>query len=175
MFQQIIINTPVWVWAILAFLLYRGIVASTDRETRFKKIFIIPAVMLGLSIQGIVSGFGANSVTILSWLASTVIGVLLTWWMVKPANIAAFPAAGTVYQRGSWIPLALMMGIFLTKYIVGVTLKFQPQYGHDAVFAGSICALYGLFNGIFIGKTLRIVAVYRNAQNWPQRPSLQGA
>ena len=54
MLAQIILNTPVWVWALLMFLIYRGILASADREISLKKTFIIPVVMLALSVQGIV-------------------------------------------------------------------------------------------------------------------------
>ena len=32
MIQQIVSHTPVYVWALLAFLLYRGYLASRDRE-----------------------------------------------------------------------------------------------------------------------------------------------
>jgi hypothetical protein len=45
--------TPIYVWALLAFLLYRGYLASKDREMSLFKVALIPLVMLGLALAGI--------------------------------------------------------------------------------------------------------------------------
>ncbi len=168
MIQQILARTPIWVWAILAFLIYRGILASRDRETSLIKIFIIPIVMLGLSIQGIASTFGAAPIAGLTWLAGVVLGGGLAWGFFNRDSVTAEPRRGVVFQRGSWVPLMMMMGIFLTKYLVGMTLSMHSDYKHDAAFAGVACALYGLFNGAFFGKVLGIITVYRRVQRFPQ-------
>ncbi len=168
MIQQIIANTPVWVWAILVFLVYRGMLSSLDRETSLKKVFIIPIVMLALSIQGILSAFGAGSTAVLVWLAAVVLGSVLSWQLFNLDNVRADPRRGVVFQRGSWIPLMLMMGIFCTKYAVGVTLALHAGYRQEAWFVSVVSALYGLFNGIFIGKLFGILAAYRQAQTLPQ-------
>jgi hypothetical protein len=163
MLQQIVVHTPVWVWALLAFLVYRGFIASVDREVALKKTFIIPVVMLVLSIQGMTSGFGASAFAAPVWLASLVLGSALAWMLADPAALRAFPERGTIHLRGSWAPMMLMMGIFLTKYAVGVTLALHPALRGQMEFVASVCALYGLFSGIFLGKQLRIVAVYRQS------------
>jgi hypothetical protein len=164
MLAQIILHTPVWVWAILAFLVYRGMLASIDRETTIRQVLILPLVLLALSIQGIASTFGANGTAGLSWFACAVVGSVLTWLLFRRDSIAAHPGRGVIFQRGSWMPMMLMMGIFLTKYAVAVLLAMQPQRGQDALFVASVCGLYGVFNGIFIGRLLRIMSEYRQAQ-----------
>ncbi|SFC26306.1 DUF6622 family protein [Collimonas sp. OK412] len=164
MFAQIISHTPTWVWALLAFLVYRGVVASADREVTLKKVSIIPLVMLALSWQGIAATFGVTPLTVGCWLASAGIAAALNWQLFRKDRIVAYPERGVLFQRGSWLPLALMMAIFVTKYAVAVLLAIQPPLAHNAVFAAAICALYGVFNGMFIGRLLRIVALYRNAQ-----------
>jgi putative Mn2+ efflux pump MntP len=161
--QQIILNTPLWVWALLAFLIYRGILASVDREVPLKRLLIIPAVMLALSVQGIVSTFGITPATALTWLPFIAIGAVLAWALFRRDSVEPRPARNAVFQRGSWTPLVLMMGIFLTKYAVGVTLAMQPNHAHELLFAAGVCALYGLFNGVFIGQVLRVFSIYRHA------------
>jgi hypothetical protein len=163
MLQQILTKTPVWVWALLAFLVYRGVVASVDRVTSLRSAFLIPVVMLGMSVQGIASTFSADSPAMPIWLAALLAGTALTWSLVDPSRISADPASGTVRQPGSWTPMMLMMGIFLTKYIVGVTLAMHPELKQEAVFAASVCTLYGLFSGIFVGRLLRVLSVYRGS------------
>jgi len=164
MFAQIISHTPTWVWALLAFLVYRGILASTDREVTLKRISIIPLVMLALSWQGVAATFGFTPLTAGCWLASAGIAATLNWQLFRKDQIVAYPERGVLFQRGSWLPLALMMGIFVTKYAVAVLLAMQPPLAHNTMFAAVICALYGVFNGMLIGRLLRIAALYRSAQ-----------
>jgi hypothetical protein len=163
MLGQIIAKTPLWVWALLAFLIYRGVSASVDREVRLGSIFAIPLVMLALSIQGIASSFGASPIAALSWLACVVAAAMLTWRFSGGAGITAYPPRRMILQHGSWMLLILMMGIFITKYAVAVTLAIHPGYRQDGAFVAAVCALYGGFNGIFIGKLLRVISVYRRA------------
>jgi hypothetical protein len=163
MFQQIIVNTPIWVWAILAFLIYRGILSSVDQEVTLTRLLIIPIIMLLLSAQGIVATFGLSLDTTLSWAAFMAIGTLLAYLSFGHANVQALPAKGAVFQRGSWTPMTLMMGIFVTKYAVAVTLAMQPAHAHEFIFTTGVCALYGLFNGVFIGRLLRVFSIYRHA------------
>ena len=163
MLQQIIAKTPVWVWGLLAFLIYRGFMASIDRVTTLRSAFIIPAVMLALSIQGIAATFGADPLAAPIWLGFVFAGTALTWSLVDASRISADPAKGTVRQPGSWTPMMLMMGIFLTKYVVTATLAMHPEFKQQAMFTAGVCALYGVFNGIFIGRLLRIVSVYRGS------------
>jgi uncharacterized protein YneF (UPF0154 family) len=164
MFAQIISHTPLWVWALLAFLIYRGILASVNREVTLKKLSIIPLVMLALSWQGVSTVFGVTPLPMLCWLLAAAVAATLNWRLFRKESAIAHPERGVVFQRGSWLPLMLMMGIFLTKYAVGVTLAMQPPLAHDLVFTASVCVLYGVFNGMFIGRLLRIASLYRNAQ-----------
>lgn len=163
MLQQIITNTPVWVWFLLAFLVYRGFVASVDRVTSLRAAFLIPAVMVALSIQGIATTFGSSDWAAPVWLAALAIGAVATWSLVDPGRMSADPVNRTIRQPGSWVPLMLMMGIFATKYAVGVTLAMHPELKQQAGFVMGICAVYGVFNGIFVGRLLRIVSVFRGS------------
>lgn len=165
MLKQIILNTPLWVWAILAFLMYRGISAAANREVPFNRIFIIPLVMLGLSLHGIASAFGISSDIALSWAGFAV--VTTAWARRRPLDdkTVAYPGRGVIFRPGSWAPLMLMMGVFFTKYAVAVTLVMHPAYKQHAGFVVAICALYGVFNGLFIGNVWREMSLYRRTQS----------
>ncbi|AIY44043.1 hypothetical protein LT85_4885 [Collimonas arenae] len=165
MFAQIISHTPLWVWALLAFLVYRGILASADREVTLKKLSIIPLVMLALSWQGIASSFGITPLTTACWLLAAGVTAALSWVLFRKSRVVAYPERGVVFQRGSWLPLVLMMGIFLTKYIVGVLLAIHPSLAQDPAFTAVVCTLYGIFNGMLIGRLSRIASLYRSAQS----------
>ncbi|HWX01276.1 DUF6622 family protein [Collimonas sp.] len=167
MFAQIISHTPLWVWALLAFLVYRGVLASVDRELTLRKLAIIPLVMLALSWQGVSTVFGILPLPMLCWLLAAAIAATLNWRLFRKERVTVYPERGVVFQRGSWLPLMLMMGIFLTKYTVGVTLSMHPALAQDTTFTVVVCTLYGVFNGMFLGRLLRIVNLYYSPQPAP--------
>jgi len=43
---QILAHTPLWVWALFAFLVYRGVAAMGAREVSPYRVLIVPAVFL---------------------------------------------------------------------------------------------------------------------------------
>jgi hypothetical protein len=164
MLQQIFSHTPLYVWAILGFLVYRGVLASRAREVTLRKLSIIPLVMLALSLSGVARSFGLDGAASVAWLAGAVAGGALAWSLSNTSKLTAYPERGSVQRPGSWVPLVLMMGIFCMKYAVAVSLAIVPAYAHASGFVLPVCAVYGLFSGIFIGGLLRTVAFYRQAQ-----------
>jgi hypothetical protein len=160
MLKEIVTHTPHYVWLILALLVYRGILASQAREVTIRKLCIIPVVMLGLSLQGIQNAFGLDGLPPLIWLGGALAGATLAWRLSYPTALRADPARGVISQPGSWVPLALMLSVFLMKYAVAVLMAMAPALRHEAVFIAVVCVLYGGFSGIFVGRLLRCLAVY---------------
>lgn len=160
MLINILTHTPLFVWAILALLIYRGVVAMRDREVRFRSLFIIPVIMLALSLQDTLTKFGAHALPLAAWSAAAATTMLLVWHFGR-AQIEAGAAPGCVRIRGSWVPLAMMMAIFVTKYTLAVTLVFRPQLHADVLVSAGVCALFGMFSGYFLGRLARDVTTYR--------------
>jgi hypothetical protein len=159
MLLQILSHTPLYVWAILAFLVARGVAASRTRDVKFAHGFIVPLVMLALALQGVLGSFGGGTAA-LAWLAALALTAALTWRLVDPLRIEARRVDGIIRERGSWQPLVLMLAIFCAKYAVNVALAVAPQLRGSASFTVAACVLFGAFNGIFIGKLLRNASLY---------------
>ena len=172
MLQHIFSHTPLYVWAILGFLVYRGVLASRAREVTLRKLCIIPLVMLALSLSGVQGSFGLAGVAPFAWAAGALAGAALAWTLSDARKIVAIPERASVQRPGSWVPLMLMMSIFCMKYAVAVTLAIAPAYAHATGFIVPVCLAYGCFSGIFLGGLLRTVAVYRQA---PMTSGPQGA
>jgi hypothetical protein len=164
MLQQIFSHTPLYVWVILGFLVYRGLLASRAREVTLRKLCIIPLAMLALSLSGVYGSFGLAGIAPFAWTAGTLAGAALAWTLVDTSKIVAITERGSVRRPGSWVPLILMMSIFCMKYAVAVTLAIAPATAHATGFVVPVCLAYGSFSGIFLGGLLRTVAVYRHAQ-----------
>ncbi len=163
MLQSILSHTPGYVWVILGFLLYRGITASATRERDFKNVFIIPVLMLGLSLQGIDHSVGLHSMAPWFWLGGAAIATSLVLKFSDARAVTAHPQRGSITVRASWLPLAMMLAVFVCKYVVAVSLATHPQYSSATGFMVIVCAAYGLVNGVFIGKLLLAARAYHLA------------
>jgi hypothetical protein len=163
MLQQILSHTPVYVWVILAVLVWRGSAALRDRDMTVRSLFIVPVIMLALSLQDVVVKFGSNATPLGAWAAAAAAAALLVW---KSGRSRTSPAAtpGSVIVRGSWVPLAMMMAIFVTKYVASVLLAILPHARQDALFTVAVCMLFGVFSGCFLGRLARDVAAWRGMQ-----------
>ncbi|MYM73055.1 hypothetical protein GTP56_12725 [Duganella sp. FT134W] len=141
----------------LAFLIYRGWLASQDRETSWRKVALIPLVMVGLSVTSI-NGHGPLGDGVWALWALGAVASAAAIWQLSRREIMVNRAAGTVLQRGSWMPLVLMIAIFVTKYAVAVLSAMHPELQHSVPFAASVAVLYGVFNGLFLGRLARYAA-----------------
>lgn len=159
MIGPILANTPLWVWGLLAALVALGLSQARGRRASLGRVTFMPITMTALSLSGTVAAFGNSPLfgeVLMVWIGAAAAMLTLT------APLA--PAAGTRYDAasrsfelpGSWTPLVLILGIFLTKYAVGVELAMQPQLAQDGRFTLIVGALYGLFSGIFAGRAARL-------------------
>lgn len=164
MLIQILTHTPLYVWAILALLVYRGVVAMREREVRFGKLFIVPLMMLALSLHDIAMKFGFDSIALPAWAAGAALTSLLVLRFGSDRIIAG-TGPGLVRIGGSAMPLAMMMATFLTKYAASVSLAILPHLGQKTLFAAAVCALFGVLNGYFLGGLARDVCTFQNMQH----------
>lgn len=152
--MQILNHTPLFVWAILAFLIFRGVLSMRAREVDVRKLFIIPVVMVALALQDIVTRYGMTGAALAAWAGAAA----LTAWAIVAftrTRIEAGATPGSLRLRGSWVPLAAMLAVFVTKYTVIVSMIVHPQLRNDAPFVVAACAASGLCSGFFVGCLLR--------------------
>jgi hypothetical protein len=175
---QIIQNTPFWVWALLTGLLGLGGSQIFDRQVSLVRAMVMPVAMTGLSVYGLVSAFGASGpagAVLGAWLlAAALIAALALWFQpTAPKGTHYAGSSRSFYIPGSAMPLVLILGIFLTKYFVGVELAMQPALARDGGFALQIAVLYGVFNGLFAARSWRLLRLAR--ENAPRAATTASA
>jgi hypothetical protein len=156
MLTQILTHTPRWVFVLFALLVWLGIKQLYAGTVSLTRVTLMPLAMTGLSFYGMLSAFGDSPVALLGW-ACAATGLLLTvqrWPLPAAARYEA--ATRRFHLPGSAVPLALMMGIFFTKYVVGVVVAMHPLLPLHTGFALGIGLLYGAFSGIFAARGLRL-------------------
>ena len=156
MFAAILSHTPLWVWGLLVALIALGVSQTRTREVTLTRVTLLPLAMTVLSASGVFGAFGESAPAIVTWLAG--LGAVLAFGRqalaVRGARWSAASERLTV--PGSVLPLALILGIFVVKYTVGVTLALRPELATDSAFAAAIGAVYGVFAGLFLVRSLSL-------------------
>jgi len=156
MLMQIVSHTPTWVFALFAGLLWLGGKQMLARRVKLARITLVALLMTGLSVAGVWSAFSGTAAALPVWALAAALVATLVSRRPLPQGTRFDKATQECVVPGSAVPLALMMGIFLTKYTVGVLLAMQPALAQQLGFAVGLSAAYGLFSGVFVGRALRL-------------------
>lgn len=156
-FLQILSFTPLWVWGLLIALLALGLSQTRDRSASLKRIVIMPVAMTAFSLWGTISAFGATAAVLGIWSVAAAALLLAVMLCFGPAQ-AAYDTKTRLFQLpGSWVPMALIAGIFLTKYAAGAAMAMRPELKFDLAFALALATVYGAFSGMFAGRAARLL------------------
>ena len=153
---EIIRRTPLYVFGILAGLIILGVQQMRERRVSRGRLLILPLVMVAFSVFGIALSFGWNPIALASWAAGLGIALLANEFIRAPRGVRAVAAEGPFVVPGSWVPLALMMVIFFSRYAFAVMLAMRPERGASTVFVAASAGSLGLCSGIFAARAARI-------------------
>jgi len=171
MILQILRHTPLWVFALFAGLVFLGVRQSRPSELGRTRVVLLPALFLTLSLLGIWSAFGPEALAFAGWLAGLGAALLLNRWAGLPRKVSYAADTQRFRVEGSWIPLAMMMAIFFTRYAIAVAVAMQPSLRAAPGFLAAVGFAYGLFSGSFLARALRILGAAAPSQPesgpWP--------
>lgn len=163
MFFMIISRTPVWVWVLLAALVALGLTQTRTRQMTLLRATALPLVMMGLSLFGVLSTFGAKALPLGAWLVALVGSALAT----KALGVwrgASWSTANSRFEvPGSWLPMAIILSIFVVKFYVGVSVGMQPSLKVDSQFSAIVCLIYGVFSGLFLARGLNFWTLMKSS------------
>lgn len=156
MLLHIVSNTPKWVFALFAALLWLGLSQLLTRRVGLARSTLLAVSMTGFSLFGTASAFAGVPAALPAWVMAAAAVFAFVAKRPLPAGTRYDAASRRITVPGSAVPLALMMGIFCTKYALGVTLALQPALAREAAFALGLSALYGAFSGVFAARAARL-------------------
>ena len=159
---EILKGTPAWVWALLAFLIWRGLVQARDHVVTKSRLMVQPVSMTLLSLWGASSAFGPHPWVLASWLLGLGLGFALNHAIGMPRRVRQLPGNAFALD-GSWTPMALLMAIFAMRYIVAVALAINPGFAASVAFAATASVVYGLPAGILLSRAFVVLGGPRRA------------
>ena len=161
---DIVRQTPTWVTALLGGLLVLGISASRDRDVHIGRLLLMPLAMGAMALWGVESAFngtGRLPELLAVWAAGYAALLALGLRLPVPAGVRYSAAQRSFHLPGSWLPMGLILAVFLLKYAIGVQLAMEPTIATHPGFAYPVAAVYGLLSGIFAARTLRVLRLLR--------------
>jgi hypothetical protein len=156
---RILANTPLWVFALLAYLIWQGSQSLRPRTQPIWRMLIVPLVFFLMGLSRLVTARDRGIEPLLAWLVAAVLFALLAL-SLRPKLLAVDRESGTVTRPGSAAPLARNITVFVLQYAVAVAtaMKLEP---HAAVaIIGH--AVSGASAGYFSGRAVALVRRYRN-------------
>lgn len=159
--MQVLSRTPPWVFALFAGLLAFGILQARSRKVKAALAYALPAGMVALSLSGIQSSFGFEPSSLAAWaLGLTAIAVI--GYKAFPNKGISFDSASRTFRiPGSWVPLAVIMAIFFTKYAFAVMQGLGMAAARSPVTAVALSLIYGCLSGYFVARAASLVAAAR--------------
>lgn len=149
-------SLPLWPFAILAGLVVLGVRQSQDRVVKPDTLAKVALAMLALSLYGVMAAFGASLLAVLAWGLGFGASLTLGGPVLAPRGMAREGRA--VRVPGSWLPMGLMVGIFVAKFALGFATGIGASFVRDTWFIALVSAVLGTFSGAFAA---RAVAVHR--------------
>ena len=156
---RILTHTPLWVFGLFLGLVYLGYLQSRTRQVSRGRLIVLPIAMLAWSLYSVWSTFDAHVTALAAWACAWLAAVAIALVRV-PSRRASYDAATRQFTvAGSWVPLALMMGIFFFKYAVAVVHATNPAVLGTTTAVVVVAGTYGLFSGMLMARALRVLAV----------------
>lgn len=153
-------HIPPFVFLILAALLWLGLSARKDRWVRWRVPVIVPVAMTVLAITSLLGQYGDTELLLPALLAWVSVCGVIIWQFAKrplPDSYQYDAELAKFHLPGSYVPLALYLGIFAFKFMVGFMSGMRMPIVNALEFVLGISGIYGLFSGVFLSNAWRLI------------------
>jgi hypothetical protein len=161
--RQAIAHTPIWVWFVLAGLIYLGLRRMRPRSISLGRLILLPGIFLVLSAYNALSNGLPALEAIGIWLVGLALGSLIGRLAVPRNGVVVNRKTRRIAVPGSVVPLILILVIFIGRYASGYTFGRWPELRHDPLAMVIAAGYAALCTGIMIGRTAPLVLAYFRA------------
>lgn len=163
-------HIPVWVYFLFAGLVVLGVWLGRPRA-------VTPGVQIGVaigflvySLWGVANAFG-SAISLLLWGLGVLLSVSLLQRLFVPPGLARSELPFRVVVAGSWVPLLLIMGIFVARFLIGFAQGAQLPLATHPLFSPVLSMGLGLLSGGFAARAIAVRRFARQSQG-DGRPAL---
>jgi Family of unknown function (DUF6622) len=154
--RRAVAGTPMWVWGLFVALVALGLSQARTRTVSEARLAAGPLAMAAYSLYGVALAFGWSLAGVAAWAGGLAAVIIAARALKRPAGARYLPESRRFQVPGSWIPLALILVIFLVRYLLAVSMAIDPSLHQATGFALGASLAYGLLGGIFPARALRV-------------------
>jgi hypothetical protein len=154
--SHLISNLPTWVIAVFFVLLWLGFRQTKTTQISKPRITLIPLVFLGLSLYGVLQVPHALPLALVAWGLGIRCAIVLGRSMDYGRGVVRHAENDSYVVPGSWVPLILMMNVFVIKFIQGYLIGTHTVDPNSIGFIAISSLVSGLISGTFLARTLQI-------------------
>jgi hypothetical protein len=164
LFIEILRHTPVWVWGVFAVLLVFGLMQMRRRSVALPLVFVLPVIMIPLSLFTVAYTFGIQPFPLIAWVAGVALAFALNAYLFRaPSGVRYMGDTNKFDVPGSLVPLILMMTIFLARFVLGVMRALNPALVASDPFAGIVSVTLGVCSGLFAARAMKTLSARATA------------
>lgn len=153
---QIVANTPLWVWPLMAFVLWLGVQGLQPRIVPWWRLAILPLVGLGTSLSGVAQAVDP-ALAVAGWGAAFLAGLPLGWRIGGNRPVRR-RTDGRLEIAGGSFALAFGVSIFAVRYAMGVLFGIWPVLRGDPQWIVLSAGVDGAIAGVGLGWLAAILA-----------------
>jgi hypothetical protein len=154
--HRIVLGTPAWVYALFVALVGFGLSQTRTRSVGETAVLLLPLAMVAYSFVSVVLAFGWTLAAAAVWTAGVALA-LGAGTALGRARGARYVAGERRYEvAGSWVPLALILMVFFTRYCIAVAMGIDPALRQAGAFIAGASFAYGLLGGLFPARAVRV-------------------
>lgn len=129
---QILVRTPWWVFALLAYLVSRGIRACRPADVTLYQLALVPALLTGWGLYDLARRYGADLWALAPWVLALAVGIAFGAAILRGAPFSSDRACGIVHRPADFTVLPLILLAFGIKYTFAVAAAISPGLLLDA-------------------------------------------
>jgi hypothetical protein len=153
---DILAHTPLWVWALFAFVLFMGYQRTRDRIVPLWRLLVLPALLLVLTISGwLTAGLGSLPAIAVGFIAGGTLG-----WLLVREGSARRLEGNRLWLRGDWWSFLQIVAILAFRYATTVAGIVNPAFAADPVWHPLTLLLSSALKGLFLGRLAARLRVF---------------
>ena len=146
---QIVRNTPLWVWPLMALVVWLGVLGLRTRTLPLWRLAVLPAVGLVLSFAGLGQAV-QPALAGVAWLAALAVALPLGDLLGRRRTVRRLED-GRLEIAGGWFMLVFGIGIFAARYALGVVFGMAPSLRADPAWIAVAGGVGGFVAGLGLG------------------------
>lgn len=159
---ETVIQTPWWVYLLLAYIIRAGVQASTTRALPFSRLFIAPVIFTIIALHTLLATVQISYIGLLIWGCFLITGTILGMWLVTRLDLKVDKKNSLIHIPGNWNTLVVMVIIFSSKYYFAYELARHPHYAEQIGFVLAMQTISALCTGLLLGKLLGYLYSIKN-------------